>query len=98
VRVLKLRQRHRCATSGKRLLRSAEVDHALPLYRVWREHRTQPWPELLAYWGTPNLQVVNRAVHVDKCRDEAAERSQTLRQSRFRVVEDESGFEVIEEA
>ena len=97
MRALKLRQRHRCATSGKRLLRTAEVDHALPLYRVWREHRARPWPELLAYWGTPNLQVVNRAVHVDKCRDEAAERSQTLRLSRFRVIEDESGFEVIEE-
>ncbi|MBE7246327.1 MAG: hypothetical protein INR63_15365 [Actinomycetospora chiangmaiensis] len=98
VRILKRRQGHRCATSGKRLLRSAEVDHALPLYRVWREHRFAPWPELLGYWGAPNLQVVNRAVHVDKCRDEAAERSQTLRLSRFRVVEDESGFEVVEEA
>ena len=97
VRALKLRQRHRCATSGKRLLRTAEVDHALPLYQVWREHRTRPWPDLLAYWGAPNLQVVNRAVHVLKCRDEAAERSQTLRLSRFRVVEDESGFSVIEE-
>ncbi|WP_457107905.1 hypothetical protein [Methylobacterium sp. P5_C11] len=98
VRALKLRQRHRCATSGKRLMRTAEVDHALPLYRVWREHREAPWPDLLGYWGAPNLQVVNRAVHVDKCRDEAAERSRTHQLARFRVVEDESGFSVVEEA
>jgi hypothetical protein len=97
VRVLKRHQGHRCKASGKRLLRTAEVDHAMPLYRVWREHRDAPWPELLGYWGVPNLQVVNRTAHVLKCRDEAAERSQTLRLSRYRVVEDESGFSVVEE-
>jgi hypothetical protein len=97
VRALKLRQRHRCTTTGKRLLKTAEVDHLLPLYRVWREHRDAPWPELLGYWGAPNLQVVNRAAHLDKCRDEAAERSRTVQRARFRVVEDESGFSVVEE-
>ncbi len=97
VRALKLRQRHRCTTTGKRLLRTAEVDHLLPLYRVWREHRDAPWPELLGYWGAPNLRVVNRAAHLDKCRDEAAERSRTVQRARFRVVEDESGFSVVEE-
>jgi hypothetical protein len=97
IRALKLRQRHRCATSGKRLLRRAEVDHALPLYRVWREHRAVPWPDLLAYWGTPNLQVVNRTVHVLKCRDEAAERSRTVRLARFHVVEAELAFQVVED-
>lgn len=72
-------QNRRCATSGKRLLKTAEVDHRLPLFRVWRDRRSLPWPELLAHWGTPNLQVINRAVHVDKCGAEASERSSHAR-------------------
>ncbi|WP_018263817.1 hypothetical protein [Methylobacterium sp. WSM2598] len=74
-KVLKARQRHRCPETGKRLLRSAEVDHRVPLYQVWREHRDAPWPRLLGYWGVPNLQVVNRAAHVGKCAAEAGERA-----------------------
>ncbi|PSC05813.1 hypothetical protein SLNSH_07505 [Alsobacter soli] len=70
----KLQQR-RCAASGKRLLKTAEVDHRTPLFRVWRDFRDAPWPDLLGYWGAPNLQVINRAAHVEKCGDEAAERS-----------------------
>ncbi|GJD93977.1 hypothetical protein OCOJLMKI_1175 [Methylobacterium iners] len=76
VRTLKAHQRHRCSSSGKRLLRTAEVDHRVPLYQVWREHRDEPWPLLLGYWGAPNLQVVNRVVHVTKCGAEAKERSE----------------------
>jgi hypothetical protein len=53
-------QNRRCALSGARLLRTAEVDHCIPLVQVWREYRDQPWPDLLAFWGMPNLQVVNR--------------------------------------
>lgn len=80
LKILKARQRHRCASSGKRLFKTAEVDHRVPLYRVWREHRGDPWPALLGYWGIPNLQVVNRGIHVAKCGEEARERSQ-LRQA-----------------
>jgi hypothetical protein len=76
VRILKAHQRHRCAASGKRLLKTAEVDHRVPLYRVWREHRGEPWPALLGFWGAPNLQVVNWLVHVSKSGEEARERSQ----------------------
>ncbi|RVU13853.1 hypothetical protein [Methylobacterium oryzihabitans] len=79
VKALKARQRHRCAESGKRLLRTAEVDHRTPLYRVWREHREAPWPVLLGYWGVPNLQVVNRTIHAAKCAEEAGERAQRRR-------------------
>ena len=75
VRTLKVRQRHRCSETGKRLLRTAEVDHRIPLYRVWREHRDAPWSTLLRFWGGPNLQVVNRSVHVSKCGAEAEERA-----------------------
>jgi hypothetical protein len=47
----------------------------VPLYRVWNEYRGVPWPDLLQYWGLPNLQVVNRDAHVLKCADEARDRS-----------------------
>ena len=30
--------------------KSAEVDHRVPLFRVWSEHQGTPWPELLTYW------------------------------------------------
>jgi hypothetical protein len=78
VRVLKRVQAHRCAATGKRLRKSAEVDHRVPLYRVWREHREIGWPRLLAYWGIPNLQVINRDAHAAKCADEASERRDKL--------------------
>jgi hypothetical protein len=75
VRPLKAAQGRRCRLTGKRLLRTAEVDHGTPLYRVWREHRHAPWPELLRFWGAPNLQVVNRSAHAEKCAAEAGERA-----------------------
>ena len=55
--------------------KNAEVDHRVPLYRVWNEYRGVPWPDLLHYWGLPNLQVINRDAHVLKCADEARDRS-----------------------
>ncbi|EIM24593.1 hypothetical protein [Microvirga lotononidis] len=75
LRMLKLRQQRRCATSGRRLLKTAEVDHRVPLFAVWAEHRARPWPELLAFWGAPNLQVINRTAHLEKCAGEAAARA-----------------------
>jgi hypothetical protein len=71
VQALKQRQLRRCAQTGARLWKTAEVDHRLPLFQVWREHQQAPWPVLLGYWGAPNLQVINRDVHVAKCAQEA---------------------------
>jgi hypothetical protein len=51
------------------------VDHRVPLYRVWSEYRAVPWPDLLNYWGMPNLQVINVDAHMLKCADEARDRS-----------------------
>lgn len=68
-------QGHRCALSGRRLLRTAEVDHRLPLHRVWRDRRDAPWPELLGFWGLPNLQVVNLDRHAEKTVGESRERA-----------------------
>jgi hypothetical protein len=43
---------------------------------VYKEHRDLPWPQLLSYWGLPNLQLINREAHVAKCAAEAGYRSQ----------------------
>ncbi len=80
-------QQRRCAISNLRLLKTAEVDHRTPLFRVWRDHRDMPWPELLGFWGLPNLQVVNRGVHAEKSIAETRDRSE-LRQSRALAAED----------
>jgi hypothetical protein len=70
-RMLRRLQSRRCAQTGSRLWKTAEVDHRVPLFRVWGEQRDTPWPALLDYWGVPNLQMINRDVHVAKCADEA---------------------------
>jgi len=74
VRALKIVQQRRCRVTGARLLRTAEVDHRVPLFKVWREHRQLNWPDLLGFWGLPNLQVVNRSTHLEKSAFEAGER------------------------
>jgi hypothetical protein len=70
-RVLRRLQKRRCAETGQRLWKTAQVDHRVPLFRVWREHRFMPWPSLLDFWGLPNLQVINRDAHAGKCAEEA---------------------------
>lgn len=74
-RLISKLQNRRCAESGARLLRTAEVDHRIPLFRIWRDHRDMPWPDLLRFWGFPNLQVLNRPVHHAKSGAEAEMRS-----------------------
>ena len=74
IRLLRRIQSRRCAQSGVRLWRNAEVDHRVPLFRVWGEHRDTSWPRLLDFWGLPNLQVINRDVHAAKCATEARDR------------------------
>jgi hypothetical protein len=71
---LKRLQRCRCAETGKRLIAGAEVDHRVPLHQVWYERRGDEWPSLLAFWGLPNLQVINRDAHAAKCLAEAQAR------------------------
>ena len=77
-RMLRRLQSRRCAQTGGRLWKTAEIDHRVPLFQVWQELRDTPWPKLLAYWGAPNLQVINRDVHAAKCAEEAKYRG-TLR-------------------
>jgi hypothetical protein len=73
--LLRRLQERRCGHTGSRLWKDAEIDHRVPLYHVWSENRTSAWPDLLAYWGLPNLQVINRRAHLLKCADEARDRS-----------------------
>jgi hypothetical protein len=40
-------------------------------------HRDSPWPELLYYWGLPNIQVINRDAHLAKCATRSRKRSAT---------------------
>jgi hypothetical protein len=74
VRLLGTLQQRRCGLSGEKLLRTAEADHRVPLHRVWREHRDLPWPDILRFWGIPNLQVVNPVPHRAKTSAEAGQR------------------------
>jgi hypothetical protein len=78
-KLLRRLQRRRCAASDRRLWNDAEVDHRTPLFEVWRDRRDTAWPVLLDFWGLPNLQVINRSVHVDKCASEATERAKARR-------------------
>jgi hypothetical protein len=72
--LLRRLQARRCGQTGGRLWKTAEVDHRMPLFRVWSDHRNEPWPKLLGYWGLPNLQVINRDAHAAKCAIEARDR------------------------
>ena len=72
--LLRRLQVRRCSETGGRLWKSAEVDHRIPLFRVWNECRDDSWPKLLNYWGLPNLQMINRDVHAAKCATEAQDR------------------------
>ena len=51
VRHLKALQQRRCPATGTRLLKTAEVDHRVPLFKVWRDRATHAWPALLDFWG-----------------------------------------------
>jgi len=69
--LLRRLQARRCRQTGGRLWKNAEVDHRIPLFRVWKEYRDTPWPKLLDFWGLPNLQVINRDAHAAKSAFEA---------------------------
>ena len=73
-RLLRRLQARRCGETGGRLWKDAEIDHRVPLFRVWSEHREVAWPKLLEFWGLPNLQVINRDVHAAKSTNEARDR------------------------
>jgi len=77
-KLLRRLQARRCGETGGRLWRDAEVDHWVPLFRVWNEYRDTSWPKLLGFWGLPNLQVINSEVHIAKCASESRDRSAAM--------------------
>lgn len=79
-------QKRRCAQTGDRLSRAAQVDHRVPLFEVWRDAPGHPWPGVLAFWGVPNLRVVGRAAHAEKSAAEAGTRA-TVRPGPRRLPE-----------
>jgi hypothetical protein len=89
-RMLRRLQARRCAQSGGRLWKTAEIDHSVPLFQVWQERRDTPWPALLSYWGVPNLQVINRDAHAAKCAEEAKYRSHGRKTVARETVADET--------
>ncbi len=68
------RQGQLCAVTGEPL-RYAEVDHRYPLFRVAREAANESWYVVMQFWMLGNLQVINRAPHLEKCAAEAKERA-----------------------
>ena len=61
--------------TGQRLRRDREVDHRVPLHRIWHKQRDLPWATLLRFWGFPNLQAINRDAHRLKSAAEASHRA-----------------------
>ncbi len=55
-------------------------------FAAWFEHRTRPWSEVLAFWGAPNLPVINKAAHLEKYAGEAEGRAR-LRVALFDLIE-----------
>lgn len=81
------RQGGLCALTGepigppaKEYVTNIEVDHVVPLFRVARDHADLPWCEMIRFWGLSNLQALSRAGHLQKCAEEARERSRNRTQ------------------
>lgn len=65
-----------CAVTGEPLkVLDCQVDHDVPIYRVRRDHREEPWFELLRFWSLGNLRAIHYREHLTKSAHEAAERA-----------------------
>jgi hypothetical protein len=82
-RLLKRLQSRRCATTGARLWKTAEVDHRMRCSGSGASTGTRLGRARVL--GLPNLQVINRDIHAAKCADEAT-MHQPDRRTRYQVV------------
>lgn len=80
--VIALRQKGLCAITrepiappAREYVSQADVDHEVPLYRVARDYRDEPWFKLLRFWTLPNLRAITNAAHKAKNAAEAQERA-----------------------
>lgn len=69
------RQGNRCSLSGVLLGETVDIDHMIPLYRVYRDFGHLDPDELVGFWGPANLRAVDPVAHKEKCAFEARERS-----------------------
>ena len=69
------------AWSKRETFVTMEVDHRIPLWRVWREIAAgeHSWPNVLDFWGYPNLAAITPEAHKAKSKREAAERARMKR-------------------
>jgi hypothetical protein len=54
---------------------TVQVDHVVPLYRVWRDMRGLYWTDLIRFWSSDNLQVLCIPCHQEKSASETTERA-----------------------
>src|SRR5262249_46757250 len=73
-RLLRRLQARRCGETGGRLWKTAEVDHRIPLFRVWSDYLDTPSPALAGHSGSPKSQVLHRDAPTPKCANEPRDR------------------------
>ena len=72
----KERQNGICAISGQPLIEGLyDIDHIIPLYRVYRDFGHIPVLDLIEFWGPGNLRAITQDAHKNKNRYEAGERA-----------------------
>lgn len=64
-----------CALTNDPLSDSYDIDHIIPLYRVFRDFGHLEQDELIGFWGPGNLRAITKEAHKRKNAYEAAERS-----------------------
>jgi len=72
----KERQNGLCAITGEKLVSNEyNIDHMIPLYRVYRDFGHLPLDEIIGFWGPKNLRAISLEAHKVKNKEEAEERA-----------------------
>lgn len=70
------RQNNICAITGVSLAGTKyNIDHMIPLYRVYRDFGHLPIDQIVGFWGPKNLRAISLKAHAAKNKHEARERS-----------------------
>lgn len=71
------RQNGICSLSGESLgeKNNIQIDHFVPLYKVYRDYRDYPIEDIMVFWGPDNLRAVTKKAHKIKSKFESAERA-----------------------
>lgn len=73
----KKKQNGLCGISGEKFIAGEKIDmdHTIPLYRVFRDYGHLPIEKIMQFWGPRNLRAVKNSQHKIKNKYEAKERS-----------------------